>query len=153
MLVGYQQFGNNGQVRLSPQQQQQMLNQQQQQQMTFQAGAKANSNPQLSPRQPTFPQGNPNAQTQPNQPQPQQHQVSNNTNKKFSSSCHSTNIPSSKILQQPQLQQQQQQWSPAGKQQHMAGMNPAATNPRLSMQQQQNPMLNAQLQVKKSSSK
>lgn len=68
-LVGYQQFGNNGQVRLSPQQQQQMLNQQ----MNFQAGAKANSNPQLSPRQQTFPQGNPNAQTQPNQPQ--QHQV------------------------------------------------------------------------------
>ncbi|KAG4072789.1 hypothetical protein HA402_009612 [Bradysia odoriphaga] len=118
--VGYQQFGNNGQVRLSPQQQQQMLNQQ----MSFQAGAKTSSNPQLSPRTPTFSQSNPNAQTQPNQPQ--QHQQS--------------------PLQQTQ-QQQQQQWSSAGKQPHMAGMNPTATNPRLSMQQQQNPMLNAQLQI------
>lgn len=48
-----------------------MLNQQQQ--MSFQAGAKTSNNPQLSPRTPTFPQSNPNAQTQPNQPQ--QHQV------------------------------------------------------------------------------
>lgn len=99
--VGYQQFGNNGQVRLSPQQQQQMLNPQQ---MAFQTGTKPSNNSQLSPRQPPFPQQQGNQNPQQQQPN------------------------------QPQLQQQQQQWNPAG------------TN-RLSMQQQQNPMLNAQLQV------
>lgn len=77
----------------------------------------ANSNPQLSPRQPQFPQNlnqgplvqntqNSQQQTQPNQPQNQQQQ-----------------------------QQQQQQWNQS----------------RLSVQQQQNPMLNAQLQVKNTS--
>lgn len=98
----YQAYTNTGQ-RLSPQHQQlnqqQMNQQQQQQQMAFQTGTNANSNPQLSPRQPPFSQGTPNSQqTQPNQPQ----------------------------------NPQQQQWSQAA---------------RLSVQQQQNPMLNAQLQV------
>lgn len=71
--------------------------------MAFQTGTNANSNPQLSPRQPQFPQGTQNSQqqTQPNQPQ----------------------------------NQQQQQW------------NQSAINSRLSVQQQQNPMLNAQLGI------
>lgn len=103
---GYQPYTNTGQ-RLSPQQQlsqqqlnqQQLKQQQQQQQMAFQTGTNATSNPQLSPRQPPFPQGTPNSQqTQPNQPQ----------------------------------NPQQQQWNQAA---------------RLTVQQQQNPMLNAQLQV------
>lgn len=93
--IGYQSYSTTGQ-RLSPQQQ---LNQQQ---MAFQSGTNANSNPQLSPRQPQF-QGTQNSQqTQPNQPQNQQH------------------------------------W------------NQSTINSRLSVQQQ-NPMLNAQLQVKNSS--
>lgn len=107
-IVGYPPFTNSGQ-RLSPQQQQQLT--QQQQQMAFQTGTNANNNPQLSPRQPTFPQGTQNSQqTQPNQPQTQQQQSQ----------------------QQPG---QPQQWSQS------------AINSRLSLQQQQNPMLNAQLQV------
>lgn len=76
--------------------------------MAFQTGTNANSNPQLSPRQPQFPQGTQNSQQ--------------------------TQQPT-----QPQNQQQQQQW------------NQSAINSRLSVQQQQNPMLNAQLQVKNAS--
>lgn len=133
---GYQTFGGGGvgvsagggvQTRVSPQQQQQQQQlhlQQQQQQMAFQTGTNSNSNAQLSPLQQLPSQF---AQSNAGQQQQQLQQPHN-----------SPLQPNQPQQQSDQLQQQQQQlW--------LGGPNNVAANARLTLQQQQNPMLNAQL--------